>query len=71
VNRKLSTKIRNWACLLVWLPWFFITWPWQIKKACQQFDTLFSFGADIQPDEQALAMQNHRTEDIIKRISPN
>jgi hypothetical protein len=71
VNRKLPTRIWNWACLLVWLPWFFITWPWQIKKACQQFDKLFSFDTDAQLDEHPLATQNHRTEDIIKRISPN
>jgi hypothetical protein len=64
-------NIWKWSCFLAWLPWFFITWPWQIKKACQQFDALFSFSRDELTEEYPLEPEKQRGPEIDRFINPN
>jgi hypothetical protein len=47
--------IWNWAKFAVWLPWFVLTFPWQIRKAYQQVMAAINIQDDLKIDEDLIS----------------
>jgi hypothetical protein len=53
VSRKGNTldSMRKCARCLVWLPWFLLTWTWQIRRAQDQVLAVIDFRGCLNIDE--------------------
>jgi hypothetical protein len=47
VNKAIFKRVLNhtckWVSFSIWLPWFFVTLPWQLKKGYSQFISATTF----------------------------
>jgi ribosomal protein S18 acetylase RimI-like enzyme len=42
----ISNEIWRWVKFLAWLPWFFLTFPWQLRKGYREVMAAVSIGGD-------------------------
>jgi hypothetical protein len=46
-KRLIFKNIWKWAKFLVWLPWFILTFPWQMRNAYRQVMSAISIPNDL------------------------
>jgi hypothetical protein len=64
-------KLWKWTCFIVWLPWFFLTLPWQLKKAYGEMLGIMAEFQGFQVTASNPQKINTQQEVLLRRINWN
>jgi hypothetical protein len=66
---SLVNRVCNFLCFLIWLPWFFISLPWQLKRAYSIVNNAFDLQGNKEDRQDLMDFQHHDYSDFSMLVS--